>query len=94
MLACLPGIDCSGNFQLPDLNSLASYLPNMLKILGLVGGSGSTVSCTQSTIDFLKNWGAARELKQQGKTWCNPYNLGPIANWQVRAMPGYCVMRV
>ncbi|BDA42612.1 Palmitoyltransferase ZDHHC16 [Coccomyxa sp. Obi] len=40
------------------------------------------VLTAQSTIDFLKKWGAARELKQQGKTWCNPYNLGPVANWQ------------
>ncbi len=47
------------------------------------------VSCMQSTIDFLKNLGSARELKQQGKTWHNPYNLGPVANWQVRAISGF-----
>lgn len=37
----------------------------------------------QSTIDMMKNWGAAREMKQQGKQWSNPYDLGPVANWQV-----------
>ena len=37
----------------------------------------------QSTVDFLSNWMVARDLRQQGKAWENPYDLGCIANWQV-----------
>jgi hypothetical protein len=38
----------------------------------------------QSTIDFYENRKQRRAARLSGSAWVNPYDLGPVANWQVR----------
>ena len=45
------------------------------------------VLCTQSTIDFQRNWGKAAEARRSGQRWTRPPHPTARQNLQARPVP-------